>query len=287
MEQYIRRPITEAERVNLGFLDEWPVSELLGVGGFVAGGAVVKAVFSGERLSDRYLRTSNSLRGGGDIDFFFPDEETNVRARSLVNGRQPLSTTGINTAWTAWTQPQQYKLQIISPKFSGTPEQVMERFDFANCKAAFDGRDVVYHRDLPELEASSTLRMDRSSGFILAWRMVRYLSKGYTLIHPATHEHIADWFIRIRTGEWELEDNTRKGFSYTFGQMRDFISDPRAVRDEDLILAIGFMKMVSDRQRSQFTYDPTEPLVVDIAKEELRKRLGLDNLNLPGEWETP
>jgi hypothetical protein len=284
MDQYIRRPISDSERFNLGFLEEWPISELFSVGGFVAGGAVVQAVFSGEVLADRYLRTSNSLRGGGDIDFFFPDEESHNRGRSLVNVRQDISTTGINTAWTAWTHPQKYKLQLISARYSGTPEEVMNRFDFANCKAAFDGRELIYHRDLPQLEATSTLRMDRSSGYVLAWRMVRYLTKGYRNVHPATHEHIVDWFIRVRTGEWELDDTGKKGFNYTFRQIQDFLKDPRSVRDEDLILAVGFMRMVAEQPLSS-SYDPTEPLVVDVAREELRKRLGHDRLMIPGDGE--
>ena len=46
---YIRRPITDAERINLGFLDEWPIDGLLSMGGMVAE-AQWSLQSSGERI---------------------------------------------------------------------------------------------------------------------------------------------------------------------------------------------------------------------------------------------
>jgi len=282
---YIRRPITDAERVNLGFLDEWPIDGLLSMGGIVAGGAVVTAVFRGERLTNNYLRFREEIRGGGDIDFFFPTQQSQEAGLAFVNAKTEASTTDIKTAWTSWTQPRGYKLQIISRIFGSEPEDVMDKFDFANCKAAFDGSDLIYHKDLPELEATRTLRMDRSSGFILAWRFIRYMNKGYEKIHADTHAHIADWFLRVRFGEWSLDDSGIKGFRYTYQQLEKFISDPRVVRDEDLLLAVGYMRLITQESASSHSYNPVEPLTRDIAREELQKRLGCKELKLPSDWE--
>lgn len=283
MEYYIRRPITTAESVRLGFLNEWPIDGLLSVGGFIAGGAVVKAIFGGETLTESYLQTRSLKNGGGDIDIFFISQESHDRGLAMVNTVEESTKTKLNTASTSWTVPSAYKLQLISPRFSGTPEQVMEHFDFCNCKASFDGRDLIYHRDLQELEETRTLRMDRSSGFILAWRLVRYMNKGYTKIHPACHEHIVDWLLRVKMGDWTIDEGTEQRFLYTFEQLQRFISNPKLVRDEDLILAIGCMNMVSKEVADNFMY-VMEPLMVDVAKEELKRRLGLTTLNLPPEW---
>lgn len=119
---------------------------------------------------------------------------------------------------------------------------------------------------------------------MLAWRVAKYMDRGYESLDPASHDFIVDWFIRLRTKEWDLEDASRKYF-YSKAQVERFLADKRLVHDEDLLLAIGVMKMVVDVTGHCNTYDHNEEIVKDLAREELRKRLGLAHLSLPGDGE--
>lgn len=279
MEQYIRRPLEELDEGIFRILSEQPVREMIGEGCFLAGGCILAAAFSEwspwKSIED-YLKV-------GDIDVFASDAASHERAAQRVR-MIGYSTSPLGTAMNIKTQPSGHKLQLVTPRFSGSMEEVLEMFDIANCKVATDGKVLVYHRDVPHLEATRTLRLDRSPGFMLAWRLTKYMDRGYEALDPASHDFIVDWFIRLRTKEWDLEDASRKYF-YSKAQVERFLADKRLVHDEDLLLAIGVMKMVVDVTGSRHTYDPNEEIVKDLAREELRTRLGLAHLSLPGDGE--
>jgi len=253
---------TEIHRI----MREDPVRAMVDAGCFVAGGVALAATF-GLRSVERYLG-----EGKGDIDIFASSEEAH-KAAMVEAGMRGFTSSTMGTAVNLITKPSGYKLQLVAPRFSGSFEEALEKFDIANCKVATDGKVLVYHEDVPELERTRTLRLDKSPGFMLAWRVVKYMNRGYETLDPASHEFIVEWFIRLRSREWDLADASRKYF-YNKNQIRSFLSDRRLVHDEDLLLAVGFMQMVVDVIKGAGTYDPNEELVKDLALEELEKRLG-------------
>jgi hypothetical protein len=279
MEQYIRRPLEEMDEGIFRILSERPIRDLLNEGCFLAGGSILAAAFGKwspwDSIED-YLKV-------GDIDVFAADAASHERAAQRLR-MIGYAVSPLGTAMNVKTQPSGYKLQLVTPRFSGSMEETLERFDIANCKVATDGRTLVYHRDVPQLEATRTLRLDKSPGFMLAWRVTKYMDRGYEALDPASHDFIVDWFIRLRTKEWDLEDASRKYF-YSKAQVERFLADKRLVHDEDLLLAIGVMKMVVQVTGHRHTYDPNEEIVKDLAREELRRRLGLAHLSLPGDGE--
>lgn len=213
-----------------------------------------------------------------DIDVFATSEEAHGRAMVVV-GMQGFTSSGMGTAVNTKTKQSDLKLQLVSPRFAGEVEAALEMFDIANCKVATDGKDLIYHEMVPELERTRTLLLHKSPGFMLAWRIVKYMNRGYEVLHPDSREFIIEWFIRLRTKEWDLRDASRRYF-YNKDQVKRFLSDRRLVHDEDLLLAIGFMHMVVEVIKGVGTYDPNEELVKDLAREELEKRLGR-KLNMP------
>ena len=276
MTRYIRRPLTEEDRNIHRILSEDPIRQLIAEGCFVAGGSMLMATWGswkmGESLFlDDYLKSN-------DIDVFATSEEAHKRAMVVV-GMQGFTTSAMGTAVNTKSSPSDFKIQLVTPRFAGEVEVALEMFDIANCKVATDGKDLIYHELVPELERSRTLLLHRSPGFMLAWRIVKYMNRGYQHLHPDSREFIIEWFLRLRTREWDLRDASRRYF-YNKKQIADFLSDRRLVHDEDLLLAIGFMQMVVEVVKGTGTYDPNEELVKDLARVELEKRLG-GKLNLP------
>jgi len=266
MTRYITRDVTPDDTEIHRIMREEPVKEMIEAGCFVAGGVALAATF-GNRSVELYLEQSK-----GDIDIFASSEEAH-REAMVQAGMRGFTSSTMGTAVNLLTKPSGYKLQLVAPRFSGSFEEALEKFDIANCKVATDGKVLVYHEDVPELERTRTLRLDKSPGFMLAWRVVKYMNRGYETLDPASREHIVDWFIRLRTKEWDLQDASRRYF-YNKDQIRNFLQDRRLVHDEDLLLAIGFMQMVVEVIAGSGTYDPNEELVKDLALEELEKRLG-------------
>lgn len=270
MTKYIRRPLTEEDRNVHRILSEEPIRKLIAEGCFVAGGSMLMATWGSWKLGeslflDDYLRSN-------DIDVFATDEEAHKRAMVVV-GMQGFTNSVMGTAVNTKSRPSDFKIQLVTPRFAGEVEVALEMFDIANCKVATDGKDLIYHELVPELERSRTLLLHKSPGFMLAWRIVKYMNRGYQLLHPDSREFIIEWFIRLRTKEWDLRDASRRYF-YNKDQIRSFLSDKRLVHDEDLLLAVGFMQMVVEVIKGSGTYDPNEELVKDLAREELEKRLG-------------
>ena len=276
MTRYIRRPLTSEDRNVHRILSEEPIQRLIAEGCFVAGGSMLMATWGSWKLGeslflDDYLKSN-------DIDVFATSEESHRRAMVVV-GTQGFTSSVMGTAVNTKSSPSDFKIQLVTPRFAGEVEVALEMFDIANCKVATDGKDLIYHESVPELERSRTLLLHKSPGFMLAWRIVKYMNRGYQSLHPDSREFIIEWFIRLKTKEWDLRDASRRYF-YNHNQIRSFLSDRRLVHDEDLLLAIGFMQMVVEVVKGTGTYDPNEELVKDLARVELEKRLG-GKLNLP------
>lgn len=278
MGRYIRRPLSESDASVARILQEATVKDLLAEGCFLAGGAILTASFGSWRPYD----TIEQYLVAGDIDVFALSEETHQLAM-LCARLHGSADSVLKTAVNMKTRPSCFKLQLIDARFSGPIEEVLEQFDIANCKVATDGKDLIYHEDVPELERTRTLRLDKSPGFMLAWRVVKYMKHGYLVLDPASREFIVDWFFRLRADEWDLTDASRT-FIYSVYQITQFLGDRRLVEDEDLLLAINLMQMVvanSSSSMSTYRQSINEFMVSDLAKEELRKRLGLNVLRLP------
>lgn len=280
MGRYIRRPLCEGDTSVARILQEATVSDLLAKGCFLAGGAILTASFGSWRPYD----SIEQYLAAGDIDAFALSEASHQSAM-LCARRLGSADSVLKTAVNMKTQPSCFKLQLVDVRFSGPIEEVLEQFDIANCKVATDGKDLIYHEDVPDLERTRTLRLDKSPGFMLAWRVVKYMKHGYLVLDPASRAFIVDWFFRMRAGDWDLTDASR-ACNYSVHQITQFLGDRRLVEDEDLLLAISLMQMVvanSSRSMSTYHQSANEIMISDLAREELRKRLGLNVLRLPGD----
>ena len=143
-------------------------------GGFIAGGAV-RSVFASERIND--------------YDIFFPSKKDfdncTKEFAELTNdeGGFKYKFTRTDSAWSYRTESKQ-QFQLIQAVF-GTPDQIVDSFDFTVCMAAWipmDNRFLLNDLFLKHL-SQRRLHFNANAGYPICslWRAFKYTQRGYKL----------------------------------------------------------------------------------------------------------
>ena len=162
--------------------------------GYLAGGFLRKIIKNGS-----VEKTLNSTLENGDIDFFFYNEDAAEKCfewfaklkgshtprvsasnKNNVVKFTPNSVTGFAFEGSGIIMNRSMKFQFIA-KSTGTPEQVLNRFDISNCKIATDVKSIWMVEDWEEIEQQKVIRVDNLAGKYLPWRLKKYIGKDYSL----------------------------------------------------------------------------------------------------------
>ena len=122
-------------------------------------------------------------RGGvGDIDIFFHTEQRRFQATDAINrcieagwkeiihiGKSPA---GFAEEYIVEKRP----FQLVS-KLYGTPEQIVDSFDFTNAKVWLDAEGIHYTDEWLELEKNNLLGIDQWDRPSLLWRVHKWTRK--------------------------------------------------------------------------------------------------------------
>jgi len=146
--------------------DKW-LTAMRNSNGFVAGGAV-RAVFASERIND--------------FDIFFRSQKDFDKFVESLNGEDSptFSTTG--TAWTHCDTDDKMRYQLICAEF-GSPEEIIAKFDFTCCMAAWDGKEFCFGEYFLKHASQRRLVFNPSAGFPICslWRAVKFIKRGWNL----------------------------------------------------------------------------------------------------------
>lgn len=166
------------------------VHKTLILNGYLAGGFLRKAILAGSAMKvyAEISKVGDWCRHG-DIDFFYLNEQYAKTAYGAIYKPSkfvgPNSKTGfayemIHMEYEDGLPSSSTKYQMIA-KNTGTPTQVLSRFDISNCKIATDGLDVWMIEDWEELEKNKYIRVDNYAGAYLTSRLRKYLSPAYSV----------------------------------------------------------------------------------------------------------
>ena len=213
-------------------------------GGFLSGGFLRKMIHFGSYQK----AVENIYKSGfaGDIDFFFDREENasiachtfllnpefypidntgtllgkRTKVKAGVFMTEPNSKTGF--AYEIASKKHGIKYQFIA-KSTGTPEQVLNRFDIANCKIATDTKNVWMVEDWEELERNKVIRTDKIVNDYLIYRLAKYLGADYSL-DQEKHDEI----VKLMLGSKTYESPIKK-----------ILLNKKAIKIETLIMFYG------------------------------------------------
>jgi hypothetical protein len=166
------------------------------------------------------------------------------------------------------------KVQLIGKDFIGPVENILNTFDFANVQVAYymkEGKLIRCQRNDTVPSLKKRLRVVNSHSPLLMHRIYKYMThRGYEGITESSKQHIVDWLIRARSGEfknpvlgitlWEDALNNRI--------IRRAIYD-RTIPDDALLLIVG--KVITEKRvyRGYRRYDYVQ---IDEAMEAIKER---------------
>ena len=167
------------------------------------------------------------------------------------------------------------KVQLIGKDFIGPVEETLNTFDFANVQIAYYIKDGQLFRcqrkdSVPSVR-NNKLNVVNSHSPLLMHRIYKYMThRGYEGVTESSKQHIVDWLIRARSGEfknpvlgitlWEDALNNRI--------IRRAIYD-RTIPDDALPLIIG--KVITEKRvyRGYRRYDYVQ---IDEAMSAIKER---------------
>jgi len=160
----------------------------ISLGAVIAGGAAISLLEARTTGKNR-----NSIRYGlwKDVDLWFPNQESldvylsTAAVDRNISFRPSFGRNAIDLDITDGG-PQ---LQVIMFR-TGTPVEIISKFDFTNCAVAFDGKGFWYHKAVPALcEQKKLSLLNGDSPFFMS-RVSKYLKKGYYTIDVAIRERL-------------------------------------------------------------------------------------------------
>lgn len=199
---------------------------------------IFKPLFTeGAFLAGGFLRTAiagksatfalDAYKSNGDLDFFFKSSgHAKTLMYKVMNNKIDLGNLRLNKNHTnMWIKGpnsiMKYaynssfdignirgNLQFIS-RFGGSPFQILNGFDIANCKIATDGKDVYVRKGWEKLEEDKVIHIDDYQDLI-PWRVIKYINKFSTKENPSPY-NLSDesktgileyTVIKMSSGKW-------------------------------------------------------------------------------------
>lgn len=234
------------------FLEQDPFITVFEKNGYIAGGL------------PRYLLRQRGVEAvkqycyddGGDIDaFFYSHDGFQSCMSSFCQERNWRDSVGKNAVQTQVLLIQNgskisSRLQLIKCQFL-PPDQMLDTFDFTNCKIALDGTWVWIDSELESLEANNQLDIVKVSKSLPS-RMAKYfMRRGCKVLTSRSHEALVEWVQLALSGG--LGDGYRKDSLVT--ALANLSTNIASIPDETLVALVGhgMSKLVS-------IYEPYESL---------------------------
>lgn len=232
--------------------------------GYLAGGFLRRSINLGsinEALNHIVLSKK------GDIDFFFYDKLSAMRAveafykkdssynKTIPN--MPNSFAGF--AYEGFKGNIKYQFIILN---TGAPEQVLSRFDIANCKISTDGKTVWMDEDWEELEKEKIIRIDNYAGKYFPQRLLKYLTPDYKLFKDQKEELLSKL----------LEKVLEKAYIH-HGNIMKLLSKENFLSPEEVLIFYGKVGTVLVNDNNEIDYSSlAEQHHVDYALHVYKKR---------------
>ena len=191
-------------------------------GAFLAGGFLRTAITEGSAVK-AFDRTHRP----GDMDFFFRSPEHAERfTKKIRDDRVNLGRVSLHPYHTkqwasgpnsmmkyaydaSFTLADHSGMMQLIHKFGGTPSQILQSFDIANCKIATDGKQIYIREGWEKLEEDKLIHIDDYQDLV-PWRVIKYINKGATKDKPSPYslsddskvgilEHVMS---KMSTGQW-------------------------------------------------------------------------------------
>lgn len=232
------------------FVDGFPGIETLLSQGWIAGGFVRMILVERCSFSDYFTGSSPWL--AGDVDFFFPSQETahlatkTFKASVMELEESALffpSKGGFTKEANVKSGSGQVKVQIVDDKKMCFPtiEGCLDDFDFLNCRVGLRRHDgilqFVIARGWREMEDAGLLHVMNNRAPFLGKRVMKYLQRrDLTGLSPGSADVITGWLVNVSQGMFPgFKDCHVEG-------MHDMIKTLRAekiVKDEHLIFFLN------------------------------------------------
>lgn len=140
-----------------------------------------------------------------DYDLFFLSEEALWSTLSLIESMGGKKVFECPEGLLRTYRIDGVKYQLISKEFYGTLESVIEDFDITACCAAFDGKEIVYHRRFISDNLNKQVHLNKITYPVATMkRIAKYAEKGFYLTNYAVMD-----FIKY-CAENELDENNLK-----------------------------------------------------------------------------
>lgn len=228
------------------FVDCRMLDPVFDAGGIVAGGVGRFMLRNGSsyNLSKYFSYDKNQARG--DVDAFFPDVESMEECMDAIaiprnHFRETFGKGAFECMRSIMMHGARHntKLQLVKCR-TGTPEEILDTFDFANCKVAFNREHVWIDTRLIELEKKKILQIDDADGPIIGPRVCKYFMRhDYLALEDDSRQMLIDWMLkRLNSGKW----------GKIFGQrtlvQRLVTLGAGVISDKDLVYFIGKARQV-------------------------------------------
>lgn len=160
----------------------------ISLGAVIAGGAAISLLEARTTGKNR-----DSIRYGlwRDVDLWFPNQESldvylsTAAVDRNISFRPSFGRNAIDFDITDGG-PQ---LQVIMCR-TGTPIEIISKFDFTNCAVAFDGKGFWYHKDVPTLCEQKKLGLLNDDSPFFMSRVAKYLKKGYYTVDDSIRDRL-------------------------------------------------------------------------------------------------
>lgn len=201
---------------------------LFGCGGYMAGGAArrwlrmqkakqAKTALDEYSARDEWTRFRISLREQGDIDFFFPDEESYFRATMALRHDFAIELVESATGAAMQFTISDVKYQLV--KFDFAPiEQMLESFDIVNACVAYTLNTVTYSDKWEILELRKELDVINWTSPHTICRVARYCQKNELTLHRHASAKFAEYAVKhaieLRANPIDGHGEWRRKFSH-------------------------------------------------------------------------
>jgi hypothetical protein len=263
-------------------------------GGWIAGG-FARTVLAGESIVDYFWPSDRkNLSFFGDIDIFFPDEESAKRAndaasacfstpkynephrfatdwllRPSKNMHEYIEKSGVDSKRFDYIRVQ----YVTNPPngFKKTLTDTIEDFDLVNCMVGIDGERIVFPKKWFELQKSKSLEINKSATPFLGRRLAKYLThRNYLKITPNSKDLLIEWIARVKNDEWPNVFNS----THTKRQMMmNALSELLSIGDVSLTDIVILINKWTISKKVEENYGQTNWVSVDWALDKIESQI--------------
>ena len=272
MTRYITRPFNEVldpERLEMleTLLNVPIIKQAREHGGIIAGG-FPRALLLGKQFKEYFNPTQTDPKvtpRPGDIDIFFTSTLAAEKVIDLYSTKMQNSLGGFAKYTTIYgkTLSSSIVVQLVNhPTLCRSSlEEILDSFDFNNCKVAIVGDNIIYPEGWHELESSKRISISSITSPFMGSRLVRYLtSRGMVGVTADSREKLTEWLCAAAISKFDgYMPQHLDGLKTAIMQL-EFNDQLNA---DELVLFIGKWKILTYEKSEN--YGPSNSVEVDWA----------------------